>query len=83
MNQVYVLETFEDIEKAFSRVRSSGDSTPSVENSDRLEIHGDSLTLKSKRFVLGENVRVSGNAFVRHCIGRVLGSQFSADRLNT
>lgn len=83
MRQVHVLETFEDIENVFCGTRMAGDSTPSVDEKDILHIHGDSLTLDSKKFVLGENVRCMGNAFVVHCIGRVMGKRFSADKIAT
>lgn len=83
MRQVYVLETFEDIEHAFNGVRVTGDSTPMVEDNAVLCIHGDSLSIESKKYVLGESVRNKGNDFVLYCINRVMGKKFSADKIQT
>lgn len=83
MRQVFVLDTFEDIEKAFNGVRGPDDKTPMMEEKAKLNIHGDTLTLESENFVLGEHVRSCGNRFVLHCISRVLGKKFSADKINT
>ncbi len=76
MKQVFVLETFEDIEKAFSETRIDGDETPIVEEEAVLHIRNDSLMLESKKFVLGEAVRCMGDQFVLYCIQQVIGNKF-------
>lgn len=80
MKQVFKLETFADIEKAFCGTRAGGDTTPMVAEKDLLVIGGEWMRLESATFVLSEDLQASGRKFVEHCIGKVIGSRFDAQK---
>ena len=80
MKQVFKLETFEDIEKAFCGSRSAGDPVPMAGEKDCLVIGGDWMRLESKTFVLSGDLQVSGRKFVEHCIHKVIGTRFDCEK---
>jgi hypothetical protein len=80
MKQVFKLETFEDIEKAFVGIREPDDPVPVVGEKDCLVIGGDWMRIESKSFVLSENMQASGRKFVEYCIYKVIGPHFDAEK---
>lgn len=76
MRAVHQIDSFQDIEKAFSPVRTEGDNTPVIEERARLIISMDSLSLTgSTRFVLSDELKKRGIEFVEHCISSLVGSR--------
>lgn len=80
MKQVFKLETFDDIKKAFSGSRNAGDPVPMADDKDCLVIGGDWMRLESKNFVLSEELQSSGRKFVEHCIREVIGKRFDCEK---
>jgi hypothetical protein len=82
VKQVYRLESFADIQQAFSVVRAADDLVPMMEEKAMLHIDGESLMLlDSQKFVLADELRRQGKAFVSHCIATYVGKRFVADKL--
>lgn len=81
MKQVYLLDSFQDIEKAFSSDRQAGDATPAIEERARLHISKKSLTLTgTAKFVLSEDLKTKGEGFVKHCIIKCIGNKYELNQ---
>lgn len=81
MKAIHLIESFQDLVKAFSDLRRSDDPVPMMDEEAELTIESDGhMILKSERFALSNSIKYEGASFVKWCVGQKI--QSAEDKVN-